>query len=277
MIWAFLAIFGILYIKLGLKIRIKFKSFLKKGFKPSRGKFGLYCYHGKQGKGKTYSLVEYLIDNKDIKVYSNIRNISNVDDITYYTGFKGLIEIKEALDSGELKTDKQIVIVFDEIFTELQRYSKLSIDVMDFLCQMRKRKIIFLTTAQEWSEIPIAFRKFCRYAISCNMINLGFTGILVKTFGDAENMKWNNDTQEHECPIIETTFSHCRLDIANSYDTMLRISSVPFAGQPFGYDQQKKDKRENKEGIGITENLQDLSICRENSFFESLSHNSSSK
>ena len=219
--------FGLFYMKFGLHMRIKWKSFLKRGFKPSRGQFGLYVYHGKQGKGKTYSLVEYLIDNnKDIKVFSNIAGIKNVDDITYYRGFEGLIKIKHALDDGIIKTDKQIVIVFDEIFTELQRYSKLNSEVMDFLCQMRKRGIIFLTTAQEWSELPIAYRKFCRYAIACNMINIGFTGILIKTFGDAENMKWNNDTQEHECPIIELTVTHCRKDIADSYDTFLRISPV---------------------------------------------------
>ena len=44
------------------KIKIKWKTFLKRGFKPVRGNFGIYCYCGKQGKGKTYSLVEYLID-----------------------------------------------------------------------------------------------------------------------------------------------------------------------------------------------------------------------
>ena len=36
------------------KIRIKFKTFFKKGFRPNRGKFGVYCYCGKQGQGKTY-------------------------------------------------------------------------------------------------------------------------------------------------------------------------------------------------------------------------------
>lgn len=222
-----LIVIAFIYLKFGLKIKVKWKSFFKRGFKPRRGKFGLYVYHGKQGKGKTYSIVEYLIDNdKNIKVFSNVSDIKNVTDITFYCGFKGLIEIKHQIDAGEIVTDKQIVIVFDEIFTELQRYSKLNKEVIDFLCQMRKRGIIFLTTAQEWSELPIAYRKFCRYAISCNMINIGFTGILLKTFGDAENMKWNEQTQEHECPIIDITLSHCRKFIANSYDTFLRISST---------------------------------------------------
>lgn len=208
------------------KIHIKFKTFLKKGFRPVRGNFGVYCYDGKQGKGKTYSLVEYLQDNKNSSlIFSNIGGIKHID-YTYYTGFKGLIEIKKYIDSPGFHTDKQIVIVYDEIFTELQKGDKLSKDVLDFLCQMRKRKIIFLTTAQEWAEIPLSFRRFCRYRISCCMIPILSSGILIKRFYDAENMKWSNDEQEHVAPLLETTISHTRKYIANSYDTFLRISSV---------------------------------------------------
>lgn len=227
MIWIFAIIVFIFYIKFGLKLKIKWKTFFAKGFKPSRGKFGLYVYTGKQGKGKTYSLVEYLIDNnKNIKVFSNIRNIQNVDDITYFTGFKELVQIKHDLDDGKIKTDKQLIIVFDEVFTELQKYSKLSLEILDFLCQMRKRKIIFLTTAQEWAEIPLSFRRFCRYQIDCNMINILVTGILIKHFNDAENMKWDEEQQEHVAPLIDCTITHCRYKIASSYDTFLRISSA---------------------------------------------------
>ena len=210
------------------KFAIKWKTFLKRGFLPKRGDFGLYVYDGKQGKGKTYSLVEYLIDNKNrICVFCNIANIKNID-YTFYTGFNGLIDIKNSLDNGTLDYDKskQLVIVYDEIFTELQKHSKLSKEVIDFLCQMRKRKIIFLTTAQEWAEIPLSFRRFCRYEIQCNMIPLPFFGILIKRFGDAEQMKWDEQLQEHVCPIVETTITKCRKFIANSYDTFLRISSV---------------------------------------------------
>ena len=210
------------------KVKLKLRTFKGKGFRPERGNFGLYCYCGKQGKGKTYSLVEYLVDNSlSIKCYSNITDIKNVDDISYYNGFKGLIDIKERLDRGEIKTDKQLVIVFDEIFTEIMKGDKLSKPVLDFLCQMRKRKIIFLTTCQEWAELPLTYRRFCRYQIDCDMKPFLWTGFLIKTFKDAENMKWSNDEQEHVAPIVETTITKCRRYIADSYDTFLRISSAP--------------------------------------------------
>ena len=108
----------------------------------------------------------------------------------------------------------------------LQKGDKLSKEVLDFLCQMRKRKIIFLTTAQEWAEIPLSFRRFCRYQIDCCMIPILTSGILIKIFYDAENMKWSNDEQEHVAPLLETTITHTRKYIADSYDTFLRISSV---------------------------------------------------
>lgn len=210
------------------KVKIKLKSFLKKGFLPVRGDFGVYCYCGKQGTGKTYSVVEYLLDNRNhIEVFCNIAGIDNIK-YTYFTGFDGLIDLKKKLDNGTLEYDhtKQLVFVYDEIFTELQKKSTINKEVMDFLCQMRKRKIIFLTTAQEWAEIPLTFRRFCRYEIDCKMINLFFIGILLKHFRDAENMKWDEQEQEHVAPLVSNTITKTRKWIANSYNTFLRISSV---------------------------------------------------
>ena len=117
------------------KIHIKFKTFLKKGFPAIRGDFGLYCYCGSQGSGKTYSVVEYLIDNKNKCMYfGNIAGISGID-YELINGFDGLIDLKHRLDNGDIKVpaNKQLVIFYDELFTELQRNSKLNSEVMDFL------------------------------------------------------------------------------------------------------------------------------------------------
>lgn len=214
------------------KVKIKFRTLFSPGFRPIRGNFGLYCYCGKQGTGKTYSVVEYLLDNKNnIEVFCNIAGIQGLN-YTHFTGFDGLLQLKDMLDNDTLIYDKskQLVFVYDEIFTELLKGSKLTKPVMDFLCQMRKRKIIFLTTAQEWAEIPLTFRRFCRYEIDCKMIPFLWTGFLIKTFKDAENMKWSNDDQEHIAPLVENTVTKTRKCIANSYDTFLRISSVSAPG-----------------------------------------------
>lgn len=229
-----LIIFIILKFKLHLKV--KWKTMLKKGFRPSRKDFGLYTYTGNQGKGKTYSLIEYIFDNaensfffvniKDIKCVRYYGIVDNYNCV-YFNGFTGLVNQKQLLDSGFYNNvigNKQIVFVFDELFTELQKKSTLSLEIQDFLCQLRKRRIIFLTTAQVWSEIPLYFRRLCRYQIDCNMFPLFNTGFLIKKFNDAENMRWDNDLQEHVAPTLELSFSKVRKIISNSYNTEERIT-----------------------------------------------------
>ena len=104
-VFAFLGCMLILLLCWKYKVKIKFKTFLKRGFAPKRGQFGLYVYDGKQGKGKTYSICEYLLDNrKHIEVFCNIADIKNID-YTFYTGFDGLIDLKHKLDNDELIID----------------------------------------------------------------------------------------------------------------------------------------------------------------------------
>ena len=218
----------VILIKWKLRLKIKWRTLLKKGFRPKRQDFGLYTYTGNQGKGKTYSLIEYLFDNKDKCVFfGNIKNI-NIKGLSYvyYDGFNGLVKTKQDLDSGlydEFINNKQVVFIFDELFTELQKTSRLSLQVQDFLCQLRKRKIIFLTTAQVWAEVPLYFRRLCRYQIDCNMFPFFSSGLIVKKFNDAENMKWDNDLQEHVAPTLELSIAKVRKVVSQCYDTRERI------------------------------------------------------
>ena len=214
LIFIFLIILIIYCVK--THIKIKWRTFLKKGFKPNRGKFGVYCYCGKQGSGKTYSVVEYLHSvPKNKKIYANISSLNGIN-YTYFNGFDELLK---------LRNESDCVIVYDEIFTALTRTSRINTDVLDFLSQMRKRKIIFLTTAQERLEINITLRRYCRYQIDCKMRNIYVTGILVKTFRDAERMKWDNLENDYIAPVLETTISKCNVEVANAYDTREEIKT----------------------------------------------------
>lgn len=197
------------------KIRIKWKTFFKKGFAPTRGKFGIYCYCGKQGQGKTYSAVEYLLQNKDKRIYSNVTTIKGVK-YTPIGGFDDLLKLRSETDC---------IIFYDEIFTALTRTSRINTDVLDFLSQMRKRRIIFITTAQEWLEINITLRRYCRYQIDCHMRNILGLGILTKKFYDAEQMKWSTIDNEYVAPLQETSISKCNVEVANSYDTFEQIKT----------------------------------------------------
>ena len=215
--YLFLALLLILFIYMVYvkKIKIKFKTFFRRGFAPKRGKFGVYCYCGKQGQGKTYSVVEYLRENKDKKIFCNIGSIKGLN-YTYFNGFDELLKLRDEHDC---------IIVYDEIFTALTKSSKINTDVLDFLSQMRKRRIIFLTTAQEWLEINITLRRYCRYQIECHMFNFFGLGILEKDMYDAELMKWSQEDNEYIAPICNCTISKCNICVANSYDTFEQIKT----------------------------------------------------
>ncbi len=195
--------------------KIKWKTFLRKGFAPKRGKFGVYCYCGKQGSGKTYSVVEFLAQNKNIPIYANISTLKGIN-YTYFNGFEELLKLRNKSDC---------IIVYDEIFTALTKTSRINQDVLDFLSQMRKRRIVFLTTAQEWLEINITLRRYCRYQIECKMLNLFGLGILIKHCYDAEQMKWSQEDNEYIAPLCETTISKCNVSVANKYDTFEQIKT----------------------------------------------------
>lgn len=196
--------------------KIKFKTFFKKGFAPKRGRFGVYCYCGKQGSGKTYSVVEFLKQqDKNVRIYSNISTLKGIK-YTYFNGFDNLLKLKDEHDC---------IIVYDEIFTALTKSSKMTTEVLDFLSQMRKRRIVFLTTAQEWLEINITLRRYCRYQIECSMYNILGLGILIKSMYNAELLKWSNDDNEYIAPLVETTISKCNVSVANSYDTFEQIKT----------------------------------------------------
>lgn len=232
-----IAISILIYYMIKNKVKIKVKTFFKRGFQVRKGIYGIYCYCGFQGDGKTYSCVEYVKDNKDnITLFSNV-DISGIDYIQY-RGFKQMLELRDSIDFARsrgnnfiifngkkynIDFDKQIVFIYDEIFSELQRGSKLNTDILDFITQMRKRSFILLTTAQIWSDIPITWRRLTRYQIDCSMHKLLFLNYLKKVFHDAEQMRWSNDDQEFIAPIISTTITHTRKYIADSYDTFQLI------------------------------------------------------
>lgn len=213
-IFIFIVVIIILLIKFR-HTKIKWKTFFKKGFAPKRGKFGVYCYCGKQGSGKTYSVVEFLNQNKDIPIYANISTLKGID-YTYFNGFDQLLQLRDKSDC---------IIVYDEIFTALTKSSKMSTEVLDFLSQMRKRRIIFLTTAQEWLEINITLRRYCRYQIECRMINLFGLGLLIKHCYNAEQMKWSQEENEYVAPLEETTISKCNIAVSQKYDTFEQIKT----------------------------------------------------
>lgn len=202
-------------------LHIDWKSFFKAGFSKQDNAFGLYTYTGKQGEGKTYSAIKFISEQKDKFNYIVITNVHSFKEFQDTIYIDDIIELINFIKLNHDKNGKKYLIFFDEIFTVLMKGQAINTEILSFLAQLRKRGIIFVTTAQEWSEIPLTFRRFCRFQISCHMFSIPLLNraFLSNKINDGYNAKWNNDTQEFEAPVLQTNFSKGNLRVINMYDT----------------------------------------------------------
>lgn len=207
-------------------ITIDFKSFFKRGFKKVDNTFGLYCYVGKQGKGKTYSAIR-LLKEYEKKGYTVITNVQSFQSETkiYIANIVDIIDFAKNNITNNL--EDRYIIFFDEIFTVLEKKQAINKDILSFISQLRKRNIILITTAQEWSEINITFRRYCRYQIDCNMVSLPFihTAIVWNSINDGDLIKWDEQEQEFIAPRISGNIRKGNRDIIESYDTFETIKT----------------------------------------------------
>lgn len=219
------------YLKFIVRLSIDWKSLTRKGFKKIDNAFGLFCYTGKQGHGKTYSAVKFCIERKlayNSIIITNVRSFKVFSDTIYIENITELIQyVLSYCDSLAANETPNIIIFFDEIFTILEKGTRINKDILSFISQLRKRKIIFVTTAQEWLEINVTFRRYVRYQIDCNMLSLPIlnTAFILNSVNDGEQLKWDNAANEYVAPRIATNFAKGNLSIIESYDTFETIKT----------------------------------------------------
>ncbi len=172
------------------------------------------------GTGKTYSAVDFCIKQKlanDYRIITNVKSFNVFNDTIYMTDIMEIINYCTKFKDNE----ENVLIFFDEIFTVLEKGGSLAREVLSFISQLRKRGIIFVTTAQEWSEINITLRRYVRFQISCNMFSLPIinTAVIYNQVNDGDHIRWNNDLQDFVAPVIQTNIAKGKLSVIESYDT----------------------------------------------------------
>lgn len=202
------------------KINIDWASLLAKTLPLDRGIFGVYCFEGKQGSGKTYALTKYLIrEGTNKKIYSNM-TFTGID-------YEPIRDIEHLLS---LRDEKEVFIVYDEILNLLNDKSiprDIRDDLFEFLTQQRKMKNILFTTTQEWLSIPIEFRRFVRIQIICATRPLGrLGGLLREEYCDAYNMKWEQLENEYIAPRMSMKWSKYERKVMESYNTFERVKKL---------------------------------------------------
>lgn len=221
------------------RIIIRIDTFFRKGFTKKDDKYGVYCFCGKQGDGKTCSLVDTVnsvIKNKYIicnilslcqrRKEGYIDSLDNFDTLLKKNNNKNKKYIYEKdfnkiCNFLENREDSQnFIIIYDEIFSLLEK-GQMTKESRNFLSQMRKRQLYLYTTCQEWLELNITFRRYVRYQIQCTMFNLPFfdCAISINSIYDAYKMKWDNLENEYIAPIIRTNIKKCSKAVVDSYDT----------------------------------------------------------
>lgn len=199
--------------------KIKWKTLFKKGVYIEKGRWGNACYSGKQGSTKTSSVIDFIFDNvsDDYPLYANLKSIKGIK-YTYFSGLQGFYDI---LNNGA----SNCIIFYDEIFTLFGKNDKIPKEFLSFLSQMRKRKIYFITTAQEWLEINMTLRRYCRYNIQCSLLNIPLLpSFSFKQINNAELMKWSDEDNDYIAPLICNTISKLNLCNLRRYDTNEVIS-----------------------------------------------------
>lgn len=204
-----------------LKYDVRFSTFFQRGLPKIDDRFGCYFVTGRQGSGKTYYAVTLLLqqDKKLVnKIYTNVHslNISNYN-ICYFTDIRELYT----------NTDEYCIFLIDEISRKYDRNSKTDTQFYAWLNQSRKRKRIVIMITQEWRELPMWIRRPAKFMITTKPTRLlNRFGIFTSTVGDAENLVFNKDEGEYECPPIKYIFYKRNKKIADMYDTFEAINTL---------------------------------------------------
>lgn len=90
-----------------------------------------------------------------------------------------------------------------------------------FFTQLRKKHLHFYTTCQNWTDLPIGFRKLCRFYVECSIKNFLWVGpaFLINAIYSGYDLHYDKELDEHVAPILAVTIRKASRTVANSYDT----------------------------------------------------------
>lgn len=200
--------------------KFEINTLFQKGLPKIDDRFGVYFVTGRQGSGKTYYAVKLLLaqdKNTCASVYTNVHSLKIPDyNIKYF----------KTIDELYTNTDEYCIFLIDEISRRWDKTSKTDTQFYAWLNQSRKRKRIVIMITQEWRELPMWIRRPAKYMISTKRTFLTRFGVYCTTIGDAENLVFNKDEGEYECPPIMYVFYKRNQYIANLYDTFEAINQL---------------------------------------------------
>lgn len=201
------------------KYDIRFSTFLKKGLKRIDDRFGVWFITGKQGSNKSY-FATYLLTRQSPnlcnKVFTNVKSLKN-------SNFN--IEYFDTISELYTNTDEYCIFIIDEVSRRYDKNSRTDTQFYAWLNQSRKRKRIVILITQEWRELPMWLRRPAKYMFTSKPTRLlSIFGIYTCTLGDAENLVFDKDEGEYNCPTLKQIYYRRNKKIADMYDTFEAIN-----------------------------------------------------
>lgn len=181
-------------VKLVRYIRYLFLDMRKKREEITFNDYGLTCWTGRQGSGKSMSMVERL---------EQIRR--NFPEVTIMTNF-GYIYEDAALNDWQQLIDCRnpagIVFAVDEIQNEFDVYDSrnFNLEILKVITQQRKQGIKILATSQVFTRVSKPLREQCFEVVECHTIGGRWTW--QKCFdADDYNMYIDNPNPEKQIKV----------------------------------------------------------------------------
>lgn len=203
------------------KYDIRLNTFFKKGLPKIDDRFGVYFVTGRQGSGKTYyaiylALQQVNFDTSLAKIYTNIQSLSIPNsNIIYF----------DRIEKIYTNTEEHCIFIIDEVSRKYDKNSRTDTQFYAFLNQCRKMRRICILITQEWRELPMWIRRPAKYMITTKPVALlNIFGLYVSTVGDAENLVFDKDEGEYNCPPIKYIVYKRNQKIADMYDTFEPIN-----------------------------------------------------
>lgn len=201
------------------KYDFRFSTFFKKGLKRLDDRFGVWFITGKQGSNKSY-MATYLLSRQSPKicnkVFTNVKSLKNSNfDIVYFDTVQELYH----------NTEEYCIFIIDEVSRKYDKNSRTDTQFYAWLNQSRKRKRIVIMITQEWRELPMWLRRPAKYMFTSKPTRiLSLFGVYTCVVGDAENLVFDKDEGEYNCPTIKYIFYRRNKRIADMYDTFEAIN-----------------------------------------------------
>lgn len=128
--------------------------------------YGMTLYAGRQGSGKTMSMVKQANDWRE--EYETLFVASNFGYEFEDYSLKGFKDILKVVELAKEKNACGVLVLWDEIQNDIDSFSKTPIEILRFITQQRKQGVKILATSQVFTRVSKAIREQTYEVVECS-------------------------------------------------------------------------------------------------------------